>query len=47
MGVGDPIDILEGVERGIDIFDCVLPTRIARHGNAITTIYTWGIKRKR
>ena len=36
MGVGDPIDILEAVERGIDIFDCVLPTRIARHGNALT-----------
>ena len=36
MGVGDPVDILEGVERGIDIFDCVLPTRIARHGNAFT-----------
>lgn len=36
MGVGDPIDILEGVKRGVDIFDCVLPTRIARHGNAFT-----------
>jgi len=36
MGVGDPIDILEGVERGVDLFDCVLPTRIARHGNAFT-----------
>ncbi len=36
MGVGDPIDILEGVERGIDIFDCVLPTRLARHGNVLT-----------
>ena len=36
MGVGDPIDILEGVVRGIDMFDCVLPTRIARHGNAFT-----------
>ena len=36
MGVGDPIDIIEGVIRGIDIFDCVLPTRIARHGNAFT-----------
>jgi len=36
MGVGDPVDILEGVERGIDMFDCVLPTRIARHGNAFT-----------
>ena len=36
MGVGEPVDIVEGVERGIDIFDCVLPTRIARHGNAFT-----------
>lgn len=36
MGVGDPIDILEGVERGVDIFDCVLPTRLARHGNVLT-----------
>ncbi len=36
MGVGDPIDIIEGVMRGIDMFDCVLPTRIARHGNAFT-----------
>ena len=36
MGVGEPLDILEGVSRGVDIFDCVLPTRIARHGNAFT-----------
>lgn len=36
MGVGEPIDIIEGVIRGIDIFDCVLSTRIARHGNAFT-----------
>lgn len=36
MGVGEPVDILEGVERGVDIFDCVLPTRIARHGQAFT-----------
>ena len=36
MGVGEPIDILEGVSRGIDMFDCVLPTRLARHGNAFT-----------
>jgi len=36
MGVGEPIDILEGVQRGIDMFDCVLPTRLARHGNAFT-----------
>ena len=36
MGVGEPIDIIEGVRRGIDMFDCVLPTRLARHGNAFT-----------
>ena len=36
MGVGEPLDIIEGVERGVDIFDCVLPTRIARHGQAFT-----------
>ncbi len=36
MGVGDPLDIIEGVIRGVDMFDCVLPTRIARHGNAFT-----------
>ena len=32
MGVGSPDCLFEGVERGIDMFDCVLPTRIARHG---------------
>lgn len=37
MGVGSPGAILDGVERGIDMFDCVLPTRIARHGTAMTT----------
>ena len=36
LGVGEPIDILEGVSRGIDMFDCVLPTRLARHGHAFT-----------
>ena len=36
MGVGDPIDIVENVIRGIDIFDCVAPTRLARHGHAYT-----------
>ena len=37
MGVGDPIDLIENVMRGVDIFDCVSPTRLARHGHA----YTW------
>ena len=36
MGVGEPIDIIDGVIRGIDMFDCVLPTRLARHGNVFT-----------
>ena len=36
MGVGEPIDIFEGVDRGVDMFDCVLPTRLARHGHAFT-----------
>ncbi len=36
MGVGTPEDLLEGVKRGIDMFDCVMPTRIARHGSFFT-----------
>ncbi|MBR0460716.1 tRNA guanosine(34) transglycosylase Tgt [Candidatus Saccharibacteria bacterium] len=37
MGVGEPVDLLESVIRGVDIFDCVSPTRLARHGNALVT----------
>ncbi|MCZ4297926.1 tRNA guanosine(34) transglycosylase Tgt [Henriciella marina] len=37
MGVGKPIDLVESVARGIDMFDCVLPTRAGRHGQA----WTW------
>ena len=37
MGVGTPVNILEGIERGVDMFDCVMPSRNARHG----TIFTW------
>ena len=36
MGVGTPQDLVNGVQRGIDIFDCVLPTRLARHSTAMT-----------
>lgn len=36
MGVGSPEDLINGVARGIDIFDCVLPTRLARHSSAFT-----------
>ena len=37
MGVGTPVNILEAVKRGIDIFDCVMPSRNARHGHVFTT----------
>ncbi len=36
MGVGTPEDLLDGIKRGIDMFDCVLPTRNARHGSFFT-----------
>ncbi len=36
MGVGEPVDIIEAVSRGVDLFDCVQPTRLGRHGNAFT-----------
>ncbi|MDP2618879.1 MAG: tRNA guanosine(34) transglycosylase Tgt [Hyphomicrobiales bacterium] len=38
MGVGTPEDILESVSRGIDMFDCVIPTRAGRHGHAYTRL---------
>ncbi|MDR0947820.1 MAG: tRNA guanosine(34) transglycosylase Tgt [Ruminococcus sp.] len=38
MGVGTPSNIIEAVARGIDLFDCVMPSRNARHG----TVFTWG-----
>ena len=37
MGVGTPVNILEGVARGVDLFDCVMPSRNARHGH----LFTW------
>lgn len=47
MGVGTPEDILEGVIRGIDMFDCVLPTRIARHGSLMTSTGKINIRDKK
>ena len=38
MGVGTPVNILEAVYRGVDLFDCVMPSRNARHGH----LFTWG-----
>lgn len=37
MGVGTPINILEAIDRGVDFFDCVMPSRNARHGNLFTS----------
>jgi queuine tRNA-ribosyltransferase len=36
MGIGDPAGVLEVIERGVDMFDCVLPTRLGRTGSALT-----------
>lgn len=45
MGVGFPDDLVEGVRRGIDLFDCVVPTRMGRHGTAFTRDGSMQIKR--
>jgi len=37
MGVGTPVNILNAVERGVDLFDCVMPSRNARHGHLFTS----------
>ena len=47
MGVGSPEDLLENIINGIDMFDCVLPTRNARHGTALTTVGKITIKNKK
>lgn len=47
MGVGMPIDIVEAVRLGVDMFDCVLPSRNARNGNLFTTHGTINIKQAR
>ncbi len=44
MGVGQPEDIIEAVHRGVDLFDCVLPTRGARHGQVYTLQGRYSIK---
>lgn len=45
MGVGDPVSMIEAVARGVDMFDCVLPTRLARHGTLLTDAGRLNIKR--
>ena len=44
MGVGTPANILEGIARGIDMFDCVMPTRLGRHGSAFVGADTIPVK---
>ena len=38
MGVGTPLDLLEAVKRGVDMFDCIIPTKMAQQGNAYTSL---------
>jgi queuine tRNA-ribosyltransferase len=44
MGVGDPVTLLDAVALGVDMFDCVLPTRLARHGTALTSAGRYQIR---
>ncbi|MCR9204918.1 MAG: tRNA guanosine(34) transglycosylase Tgt [Halobacteriovoraceae bacterium] len=47
MGVGKPLDVLTGIKNGLDMFDCVLPTRNARNGQVITRKGAMNIKKER
>lgn len=44
MGLGDPEGVLDAVARGVDLFDCVWPTRLARHGKVITSLGDYNIR---
>lgn len=45
MGLGDPVGLVEAVARGVDMFDCVLPTRLGRHGHALTAAGRLSLRR--
>jgi queuine tRNA-ribosyltransferase len=47
MGVGDPVSVVQAIGRGVDMFDCVLPTRLGRHGSALTSAGRLHIKSAR
>jgi queuine tRNA-ribosyltransferase len=47
MGIGDPLSLLDAVALGVDLFDCVLPTRLARHGTALTAAGRLSLKAAR
>lgn len=45
MGLGDPVGLLDAIRRGADMFDCVIPTRLARHGRALTRTGDFNVNR--
>jgi queuine tRNA-ribosyltransferase len=45
MGVGDPVSVVEAVALGVDMVDCVLPTRLGRHGTALTSAGRLSLRR--
>jgi queuine tRNA-ribosyltransferase len=47
MGLGDPLGIVDAVARGIDMFDCVLPTRLGRHGTILTSAGRLNLRNRR
>lgn len=47
MGLGDPVGIVESIALGVDLFDCVLPTRLGRHGTLLTSEGKLNIKNRR
>jgi queuine tRNA-ribosyltransferase len=47
MGLGDPVGLVDAVARGVDMFDCVLPTRLARHGTLLTSLGRMNLRNRR
>ncbi len=47
MGLGDPVGIVESIALGVDLFDCVMPTRLGRHGTLLTSEGRLNIKNRR
>ncbi len=47
MGVGTPREMVQAIAAGVDLFDCVIPTRLARHGSAMVQGERWNIKNAR
>jgi queuine tRNA-ribosyltransferase len=47
MGMGDPLGLVDAVARGVDMFDCVLPTRLARHGTLLTSSGRMNLRNRR